>query len=53
MDSENPQEYGDNSGAGLLPEGMQILLAQIAVNCTDLDEEFMVCSMLGLFDAEE
>jgi hypothetical protein len=32
---------------------MQILLAQIAANCTDLNEEWMLLSMLGLFDAEE
>lgn len=52
MDSQNPPLPGEDS-EGLLPEGMQILLAQIAANCTDLNEEWMLLSMLGLFDAEE
>jgi hypothetical protein len=52
VDSTNPPASGDNSEA-VLPEGLQILLAHIAANCTDLDEEWMLMSMLGLFDAEE
>lgn len=53
MDSTNPPASGENSQGALLPEGMQILLAHIAANCTDLDEEFMLVSMLGLFDDED
>ena len=49
MDSLIPPPPGE----GLLPEGMQALLAQIAANCSNVDEEYTLLCMLGIFDDEE